>query len=330
MKGIYIIMGNLLKKYNKAKSYYMSTGDILRHFIYLLKDKIGWRIMLRYLSDDKNLAEAVHSARFYKKLRRHYYNEDLTDQQYISDSGWQNTPMPKIVWWCWLQGESQIPELSLICLHSLKKNLPNYQIKIITLANLKDYITLPQVIINKYKAGWISGALFSDIIRLSLLANYGGVWIDSTVYCTDNKLIKEIEKEDIFMYQTLLSANDNVIKMSSWLIATKKNNPYIVEASKVLINYCKNSKYIEDYFVCHIILTMLADKYSQIWNRMDIYNNTDPHMLQLMLNREFSPKVYERILSNASFHKLNRHIEFKPGNTFYNYLKAEDSLCARK
>ncbi len=34
--------------------------------------------MLRYLSDDKNLAEAVHSARFYKKLRRHY-NEDLTD-----------------------------------------------------------------------------------------------------------------------------------------------------------------------------------------------------------------------------------------------------------
>lgn len=49
MKGICVIMGNLFKKYNKAKSYYMSTGDILRHFIYLLKDKIGWRIMLRYL-----------------------------------------------------------------------------------------------------------------------------------------------------------------------------------------------------------------------------------------------------------------------------------------
>lgn len=329
MKGIYVIMSNLLKKYNKAKSYCMSTGDILYHYIYLSKDKIGWKIMLRYLSGGKNLAEAVHSARFYKKLRRRY-NKDLEGQQAISDSDWKNTPMPKIIWWCWLQGENQISELPLICLHSLKRNLPNYQIKIITLGNLKDYITLPQVIINKYKAKWISGALFSDIIRLSLLANYGGVWIDSTVYCTGNKLVREIEKEDMFMYQNLLSSNSNVIKMSSWLIATKKDNPYIVEASKILIDYCKNSKYIEDYFVCHLILTMLADKYSQIWNEMDIYNNTDPHMLQLMLNREFSPKVYERILSNASFHKLNRHIEFKQGDTFYNHLKAEDSLCAKK
>lgn len=112
---------------------------------------------------------------------------------------------PKIIWWSWLQGENEAPELAKVCLESLRRNFPEYKIVVITNDNLGDYIELPQKILDKFNAGWIKGAQFADIIRLNLLAKYGGVWMDATVFCTGNRFIKVIETSDMFMYQNLLS-----------------------------------------------------------------------------------------------------------------------------
>ena len=43
---------------------------------------------------------------------------------------------------------------------------------------------LPGYIVEKWGKGQIPAALFSDLLRLQLLIKYGGMWIDSTVFCS--------------------------------------------------------------------------------------------------------------------------------------------------
>lgn len=38
---------------------------------------------------------------------------------------------PKVIWWCWLQGIEYAPEIVIACNNSLKRNFPEYEIKVI-------------------------------------------------------------------------------------------------------------------------------------------------------------------------------------------------------
>lgn len=319
-------MINLLEKYKKYKiceEYGFGLKDCLSREMKYLEDSFYYNKMLKYSGNNYDIVSAAHSSLVYKKIHNRY-RRNHSDKFLEQNTHWEEKTLPKKIWWCWLQGEKDIPELPSICLKSLRRNLKDYKINIITLDNLKKYVVLPEEIYNKYNIGWISGAQFSDIIRLALLAKYGGIWIDSTVYCTDNKLMKIIENNNMFMFQNVMTTNSDVIKMSSWLMASKKQNPYIVEASRLLIDYHIRNSYTEDYFLCHLILTMLISKYQDIWNEMDILNNINPHVMQYMLNKPYSKEDFDRITRNSSFHKLNRHIKFKTGNTIFNFIRNQE------
>lgn len=319
----------------------MSTQTRLQHFINdrklglslkqissrefnRIKDRVYSNLIYYSSGNDEKVYEASHASFVLKKLKQEYHQFLLSDKTVV-DSSWDKKDLPQIIWWCWLQGEDKIPDLSKFCLNSLKKNIPHYDIRIITLDNLKKYIDIPSSIYLKYEAGWISGAAFSDIVRLGLLSKYGGVWIDSTVYCSNDNLVKILEKNNMFVYQNVMTANSDVIKMSNWLMASKKDNPYMIDAFRLLRSYYKEHNYTEDYFICHLILTLLSEKYSDIWNDIDIFNNINPHMLQYVLNDQFSLELFNRIMANSSFHKLNRHIKLLEGDTFYNYIKSREN-----
>lgn len=101
--------------------------------------------------------------------------EDLTP----NDGG-----VPKIVWFSWLQGIDQAPDLVKVCLASQRKHLPDYEFRVFDLSNYQHWIELPEYIVRKYKKGLIPAASFSDLLRLSVLQKYGGVWMDATVFCS--------------------------------------------------------------------------------------------------------------------------------------------------
>ena len=322
------IMITLFKKYTQYRNYGFSFQQCYSRKFKSLKDKVYYKMFSYFSGGDGSVVEAVHSAWIYKKIKKRYKNSTINEN--TTNDKWKNKKMPKVIWWCWLQGEDNIPELPKICLKSIREKIPDYKVIVVSLDNLDDYIELPEIIVTKFKAGWISGAQFSDVVRLALLAKYGGIWIDSTVYCTDDRMIKTIESNDMFMYQNLMSSNSNIIRMSSWLMATKKDNPMFEEASSLLNDYYESTNYTEDYYVCHLILTLLVRKYSELWDKMDVFNNTDPHMLQLRLNDQFSLDVWNRILMRSSFHKLNRHLSMKESDTFYNHIKNEEGLCEKR
>ena len=91
-----------------------------------------------------------------------------------------------LVWVYWGQGFEKLPFPVENTINSIKKHCPNRKIVLLSDENLSEYVVLKDFIIKKYEDGKISRAEFSDLIRINILKEYGGIWLDSTYYFTDD------------------------------------------------------------------------------------------------------------------------------------------------
>ena len=220
------------------------------------------------------------------------------------------------VWWCWLQGEENAPDINKACLNSLRKNLKNRDIIVITEDNYSEYVTLPQYIISKYKRKIITKTHFSDILRLALLVKYGGTWIDSSVLCT--KYDEDLFDKNLFVYQNW-KKGDEAIALSSWFITSEKENPILVDTLELLYKYWKEHNFLIHYFLMHFLFTLAITKYPEQWNQVNRFSNLPPHILQFEILNEYNENRFRQIEKMSSFHKLNQKMNFKEANEKSNY-----------
>ena len=95
-----------------------------------------------------------------------------------------DTEFPKMIWTMWQQGEAQMPETVKSSLKTIKDfaERNGCECHLLTNDNLSDFIDIPADITEKYKKKELSAAHYSDIIRFSLLYQYGGIWMDATLF----------------------------------------------------------------------------------------------------------------------------------------------------
>lgn len=222
-----------------------------------------------------------------------------------------------IIWWCWLQGEENAPALCKACLASLKRHFPDKKINIVTYGNMADYVALPEHIIRKHRRGIITHAHFSDILRISLLAKHGGVWIDSTVFCTGRPVY--MFERPLFVYQ---NENDEAITISNWLISAERMNPIILMTQKLLFDYWENHNYSIHYYLFHMLFHMAAECYEKEWRKVPFFSNRPPHVLQAELLYRYTDGRYKEITQMSDMHKLTYKLwlERREEDSFYDYI----------
>lgn len=316
----------IAKKIKKIRT--VKKNKSLGSFLYGKLQQKEYSLKLKFMRKGKTqyVKDAINAELDRRYLEKEYrWYLESPKNSYEMDSFF-----PKIIWWCWFQGYDQAPPLVKACFNSLKRNFPEYKINIITLKNVKNYIDIPEYISKKFEDRTISYAHFSDIVRVFLLAKYGGVWVDSTVYCSNSNIIPIIENTDFFVYQNGLLGNDQDIKISSWFMSAKKNSIFVTEVKQLLEEYWKKHSYLESYFLVHLFFTLVSEKYPEEWKKIPAFNNVSPHMMARELNDKFSQKRYEQLNSFSSMHKLNHHIEFNAqGDTLYRHLLDENNIDLR-
>ena len=99
-------------------------------------------------------------------------------------------PLPEVpgnlrnkIWMCWWQGIDNAPEIVKACVSSVQRHSAGREVIIISSDNVNNYVSFPEWLMDKVDAGIISRTNLSDLLRLSLLAQYGGIWLDATFYC---------------------------------------------------------------------------------------------------------------------------------------------------
>lgn len=265
--------------------------------------------------------------KYYRKIRKKYRNRIqelilLYQKEAVNDN---NSIRKKNVWICWFQGMDNAPELVKCCYNSVVRNMPNWEIKVITLDNYMEYVRFPGYIIEKFKKGYISYTHFSDLLRLELLANYGGLWLDATILCTSSDIPQSIINSDLFYYKTLKPGSDgHAILMSSWLLYAKKNNIIIQITKNILYEYWRGSNQLIDYFLVHYVFTIVCELFDERNISVRSFCNTTPHVLQMNLFEEYDDVFFRDLCKQTCFHKLTykfdkgkiNHLE----GTYYNML----------
>lgn len=258
------------------------------------------------------------------KIRKRLYKEFGSIVKEIDQNNKFEKKSSSKVWICWFQGIENAPLLVRRCFESIKRNMSDRDIVVLTNDNISDYVEIPEHIKMALDSGKMTLTFFSDILRLELLIKYGGLWIDATVLCTDNNIPKYITDSDLFMYQVLKPGRDgHSITMSSWLISARSNNPVLVATRDMIYEYWKKYDYLMDYGLLHIFMSIALDELSEEKNKIPKFPNSIPHILLLDMFDAYDEERYNYIKSLTPFHKLTdkRPIDLlKKENTFYDIL----------
>lgn len=313
-----------MSKFQKLQQYLQNKGvNYTFHFIVhkLMGKRIKEKINLLYFLTHNNLstgyANDLDDWRNFVALRKEYkqFLNALPEYKIFDDQS-------KNIWWCWLQGEDNAPDLCKSCLQSVRKNFPDYNITVITENNLSRYIEMPEYILNKYNKGIIGRAHFADILRTMLLVKYGGVWIDSTVFCSGRN--DDLLKEPLFVFQDWKFNREQACVCSNWFLSARKGDPILRTTLDLVLEYWKRNDFAKNYFFYHLFFHMATERYIDEWNKMPRYSNIPPHILQFELYHPFTKKRFEEICSGSNFHKLTYKSSIKTEDnldgTFYDYI----------
>lgn len=228
------------------------------------------------------------------------------------------------VWVCWLQGMEKAPELVKKCFESLQEHLKDREIILLTEKNYRDYVTFPEHIQSKIDKGIITNTHMSDLLRLELLLNYGGTWMDATVYCSGGDYPDYMLDSDLFFFQNLKPGLDgHCTSISSWMLTACTNHPVLRLTRELLYHYWKKHDHMVDYFLFHDFFQMSLEVYPQEWKKVVPSCNATPHILLLRLFEQYEDSMWNAVREMCAFHKLSYKFEAEKerlSNTYYRKL----------
>ena len=171
----------------------------------------------RLFSTDKDVMAICARNGAYEYLKRYAY-------ACKSDRGeWYPAGKKKIIWTCWLQGLENAPAIVQECICKMREYAGDFEVRVIDATNMGEYVNLPAYIVEKHDKGIIPHAHFSDMVRLSILQTYGGIWIDSTILLTA-PLPGFVTASDFFAFST---DGAGKVKMGVCMITSCAAHPII-------------------------------------------------------------------------------------------------------
>lgn len=308
--------------------YFISSIFFLKKYRRNIKSKILYQkeheIVAKYLEDT-----------YIKK----YFENKLDDIQIRKT---QNINGKKIIWQFWYQGFNHAPFIIKKCFKSVEKYKGDYKVILLDKNNIKDYLIFPDFVyekINNKEFGEKTITIFSDLLRVSLLNNYGGIWLDAGMFLS-GEIQKEILNQDFFIFHRSIKKPQDYKKwiefnynFFSWdekfkvnivngFILLNKNNEIIRIIQNILLNYWKYENKLVYYFMFQILFDILEKKYLNI--NLYITNDTDIHLLQYHAKNKYSNKLWNDIKNKTNIHSLKNFKKIKKNSMIDEILFKDD------
>ena len=261
--------------------------------------KTFFRLAVAILYQDKKVRKqhlkAWTTAAEKKYLRR--YLRVLSDKSELPPAKCDN----KRIWVCWLQGEDKAPEVVKICLESIRRHCTDYTVTVVCNDNIAQYADIPDYVYEKHRKGYITNTQFSDLLRLSLLSQNGGIWIDATVFLT-KALPKEISEADFFAFhaRTYLYANN-------WLLKAQRGNVLMRNMRKLMFEYWRCENHMLNYFLYHLFFDLMTENDAEskvLWNNVPVMYDDVCYGLEHNFFTPFDEALWQKLQAETTIHKL--------------------------
>lgn len=261
-------------------------------------------------------------SRLFKVLKQEYKEHKIISnllkiykKTIIKYKNKSDTPgnIPNNIFIFWYQEIENAPILVKKCIDSVLNNSAGFKVNIITKNNLNDYIKIDKRIMNKLNNKIISLAAFSDILRFNLLNKYGGIWVDATIFVTNN-VFDDFSKKSVNSIKLSYKENFEYISRGKWtsfFFGSKKGSVLTNFMSEVLNDYYIKFDTPLDYFLIDYFLYIAYKKIKCVRKQINSLEpfNLNIYALSKMLNEEYNEEKYSKLVTNTFVHKLSYKID---------------------
>lgn len=219
------------------------------------------------------------------------------------------------IWVFWWQGFQDAPHIVKVCIDNVIKNAGSHPVNIIDSGNYHRYIQIPAYIEKKLRERKMSLTHFSDFLRMKLLAEHGGLWVDATIF---------VQKEmDFSVFEapiwTVRNPGCDTTNISCWewainFIGGWKGNALFCAAAAVLDQYWMEHDMVADYFMTDCLVRVIYDRCELVREIIDEIPASNPHFyfLQDNFNLPLDEHVYEsELVSDTWLYKISWKGEYR-------------------
>ena len=272
-------------------------------------EKLAWKI--HDINNDRieNYLKCV-CPETYSKLKNGEYDD--VDKIIVPDETLQNN----VIWTMWWQGEENAPEIVKMCVNSMRKHSNGHKVIVLDGDNYKNYVKFPEVIEQRFAEGkadtmdlrkiTLDQTKISDIVRTYLIYNYGGIWVDATIFFS-----ADIDDE-LFKAKWVTLGQDD-----EWYIGRGRWSTFFMGGVAGLgfsklnydmhIEYWKNKNYYVNYLMTDHMFDLACKERDSLEKLVD--GNLCKYRKCLTVSRRRTEKVDEKeaaaFFENQIFHKLS-------------------------
>lgn len=243
----------------------------------------------------------------------------------FQDKNEENIAEDAPIWILWWQGEDKAPNIVKKCINSVREYSGTHPVIVLDKHSYDNYVQINADIVEKLKKGNISITHFSDILRLNLLYQNGGIWVDATILaCKD--FLEEIKNYSFYTIRHGKFSDYHVCKglWSTFLLAANKGNNIIKLFRDVLEDYLKKENIMITYLLIDCIIAVGYEDISYIRNEINKVpiNNVNVFELQPRLTHKYEQNDFDKLKENNSLFKVSYKISFETEckDTYYNRI----------
>lgn len=133
-----------------------------------------------------------------------------------------NYKIPKIIWIYW--DTPHLPKTVEICINQARLLHPKFSIILTNKETIKEHIDIPTI------TAKLPEANIADYIRLALLSKHGGIWMDASIFMTEDLtwITSKMHNQDSFLFFSDECTSDKKKPIpENWLIACPRDSEFI-------------------------------------------------------------------------------------------------------
>lgn len=210
------------------------------------------------------------------------------------------------IWVMWWQGEALMPPVVKACYRHLISNSGQDKVTLITSENVGRFVQLPPHILSKFDSGKMKLAHLSDVIRVMLLNQYGGLWIDATILTNGDYL--NALRGDFFTLRKDGMFPEFIFR-GKWLVSLLylkyPQSAFASCMNEIFNKYWADHNDAVDYLFFDYLIVLMAGKIKSVSNAIDSVPETPGfYRMNMESMLPFQAKAYQSLFESAPFHKL--------------------------
>lgn len=300
---IKLLLGKILsQKRDLLKIYRLGKIVSLVYAMSLLKLRIKQVFHMDsendYLYKDRLLLEWLHE---------NFKDIDISCKSYMHEEVPRNDDVHYI--WIYWDNPNKMPLVVKQCVDSILLKNKNSKVNIISEENVNDFVEIPPIIRKKYKQGIISKTHFSDVVRVSLLLKYGGVWVDATLYMV-HSIPECIWKKQFYTVTPKLETPYKVISHGRWAVfflACQPGSELMRLTLMMMIEYWNKYDELFDYLWIDYFWAYFQKRSGSIAKLFSSVPSNNLHCLDINLAQAYSENNLEALINrdDTLFYKLS-------------------------